>query len=224
VIVCVAPNFYNALKTRREIIMRTIKFLLAILLNIAVAGCGGGGDGYSISGMVILAGVAHQPALGVTINLAGASTATTTTVADWSYSPTGLANGSYRFTGLANGNYTVTPSLTGYAFSPTGTAVSVSGANVSNTNFTATAAATTYSISGTVSGAASSGVTITLGGDNTGTVVTGAGGIYTLSGLVAGNYTVTPSLSGFTFSPTNIAITSLAANSTANDFVATAIP
>ena len=64
----------------------------------------------------------------------------------------------------------------------------------------------TYSISGTVSGAASSGVTITLGGDNTGSVVTGVGGAYTISGLAFGNYTVTPSLSGSTFSPTNIAV------------------
>lgn len=114
--------------------MKTIKLLLAILLSLAVVACGGGGDGYSISGMVTLTGVAHQIALsGVTINLAGASTATTTTAAD----------GSYSFTGLANGSYTVTPSLTGYAFTPTGTAVGVSGANISNANFTATAVATT---------------------------------------------------------------------------------
>jgi hypothetical protein len=139
VIVCVAPNFSNSLKARREIIMRTIKFLLAILLNIAVAGCGGGGDGYSISGMVILAGVAHQPALGVTINLAGASTATTTTVADGSYSPTGLANGSYRFNGLANGNYTVTPSLSGFTFSPTNIAITSLAANSTANDFVATA-------------------------------------------------------------------------------------
>lgn len=195
--------------------MKSIKFLWATLLSIAIVACGGGGGGYSIPGRVTLTGVAHQFALsGVTIRLAGASTATTTTDED----------GSYCFTGLANGSYTVTPSLTGYAFTPTGTAVSASGANVSNTNFTATAAATTYSISGTVSGAASSGVTIALSGDNNGTVVTGMGGTYTISSLVAGNYTVTPSLSGFTFSPTNIAITSLAVNSTANNFVVAALP
>ena len=109
--------------------MRTIKFLLAILLGIAVAGCGGGGDGYSISGMVMLAGVAHQPALGVTINLAGASTATTTTDAD----------GSYSFTGLANGNYTVTPSLSGFTFSPTNIAITLLAANSTAKNFVATA-------------------------------------------------------------------------------------
>ena len=193
--------------------METIKFLLTILLGMAVAACGGGGGGGSdISGRVTLTGLAHDFALpGVTINLASASTITD-------------AYGSYSFTGLANGNYTVTPSLAGYAFSPTGTAVSVSGANATGTDFTATAAATAYSISGTVSGAASSGVKITLSGNNTGTAVTGTGGTYTISSLVAGNYTVTPSLSGFTFSPKNIAMTSLAANSTANNFVATAIP
>ena len=36
---------------------------------------------------------------------------------------------------------------------------------------------------------------------------TASGGTYTLSGLVSGSYTVTPSLSGYTFSPTSTAVT-----------------
>ncbi len=185
-------------------------FLSAIL---TLSGCGGGGGGssapatYSISGTVILSDAAQS---GVTITLTGGTTTTTD------------ASGNYRFTGLANGNYTVTPSKTGYAFSPVSLAVSVSGADVTGKNFAATVAATTYSVSGTVSGA--TGVTINLSGTNTGSVVTGAGGAYTLSGLVAGSYTVTPSLPGYTFTPTNKAVTIVDANSTANDFVATAIP
>jgi hypothetical protein len=47
VIVCVAATaiFSNSLKRKRRIIMRTIKFLLAILFSLAVAACGGGGGG-----------------------------------------------------------------------------------------------------------------------------------------------------------------------------------
>ncbi|MFY9327929.1 MAG: carboxypeptidase regulatory-like domain-containing protein [Georgfuchsia sp.] len=194
--------------------MNTIKYLLAIFFSITVAACGGGGGGgggspatYSVTGTVTLSGAALS---GVTITLTGGKTATTD------------ASGNYSVTGLANGNYTVTPTLAGYAFNPTSSAVSVSGANVTGTDFTATVAATTYSIAGTVSGA--TGVTITLSGDNTGSVVTGAGGAYTISGLLPGSYTVTPSLTGFTFVPTDKAVTIVAANSTANDFVATAIP
>lgn len=198
--------------------MKTIKFLLVMLFSIVIAACGGGGGSspppppatFSISGAV--SGAALP---GVTINLSGTSTKTATT----------NATGNYSFTGLTNGSYTVTPSLAGNTFSPTGTAVTVSGANTPNINFVATAlggGVSTYSISGTVSGAATSGVTLTLGGDNTGSVVSGAGGTYTFGNLLAGSYTVTPSLTGFTFSPANKAVT-LAANSIANDFIATAV-
>lgn len=186
-----------------------------MLFSMALVACGGGSSTpvtYGVSGTVTLSGAALA---GVTVTLTDGTTATTDTTD---------ASGNYSFTGLANGSYTVTPSKTGNAFNPSSLAVSVSGANVTGTNFTAITAATTYSISGTVSGAATNGVTITLSGANTGSVVTGAGGAYTLSGLVPGSYTVTPSLTGFTFAPTSKAVTIAAANSTANDFVATAIP
>ena len=40
--------------------------------------------------------------------------------------------------GLANGSYTITPTKSGYTFSPTSQQVTVNGANVSGVNFTAT--------------------------------------------------------------------------------------
>ena len=78
---------------------------------------------WSITGSVGAAGS------GATIALSGTSTATTTA----------NGSGSYTFTGLANGSYTVTPSLTGYTFSPTSVAVTVSGANATAATMTATA-------------------------------------------------------------------------------------
>ncbi|MEQ1629189.1 MAG: carboxypeptidase-like regulatory domain-containing protein [Gallionella sp.] len=197
--------------------MNSIRLFLAIFIGMFLAACGGGGGGaapvapttYSISGAV-----SGAAASGVTVTMTGTSAATTTTD----------ATGNYSFTGLTNGNYTITPTKATFAFSPTSSAVTVSGANVTGKNFVATAAAVTYSISGAVSGAATSGVTISLSGANTATVFTGAGGTYTLSGLVAGAYTVTPSLTGYSFAPASITIAALAANSTANNFVATLIP
>ena len=78
---------------------------------------------------------------GATITLTGASTATTTA----------NSSGAYTFTGLANGSYTVTPSLTGYTFSPASQAATVNGANVTVPNFTAAAAPSSITIDATVS-------------------------------------------------------------------------
>ena len=44
-----------------------------------------------------------------------------------------------RFTGLAKGSYTVTPSHTGFTFSPASLAETISTANITGANFTSTA-------------------------------------------------------------------------------------
>ncbi len=164
------------------------------------------GSTYSITGTV-----SGATASGVTMSLTGAATASTTTD----------ASGNYTFSGLANGSYTVTPSKSGYTFSPASIAVTISGANQTGKNFTATAVPT-YSISGTVSGDIASGVTMGLTGAATATTTTAADGTYTFGGLVNGSYTVAPSKSGYTFSPTSIAVTVSGANQTGKNFTATA--
>jgi hypothetical protein len=79
---------------------------------------------------------------------------------------------------------------------------------------TSTGGASTYSISGTVTGNVQAGVKITLGGDTQkGTTVTAKDGTYIFENLVdGGNYTVTPSLSGYTFTPTSTDVTISGAN------------
>ena len=106
-------------------------------------------------------------------------------------------------------------------FSPASIAVTISGANQTGKNFTATAVPT-YSISGTVSGDTASGVTVSLTGAATGTTTTDASGNYSFSGLANGSYTVTPSKSGYAFSPTSLAVTISGANQTGKNFTATA--
>jgi inhibitor of cysteine peptidase len=150
---------------------------------------------------------------GVTITVTGTATASATTD----------SSGNYSVTGVYDGSYTMTPSKTGYTFTPTSLAVTMSGANVTGKNFVAATGASTYIISGTVSGAVLSGVKITLSGAGS-TTTTNASGNYSFSGIVNGRYTVTPSMTGFTFSPANSAANVSGANVTVPNFVATAAP
>ncbi len=151
---------------------------------------------------------------GATVTLSGAASATTTA----------NSSGNYTFTGLANGTYAVTPSLTGYTFSPTTQSATVNGANVSGENFTATAqVGPTFSISGTISPIlGGSGATVLLSGAAGATTVTDSSGNYTFASLASGTYLVTPSNSGYSFTPVNQSVTISSANVSGVNFTATA--
>jgi FtsP/CotA-like multicopper oxidase with cupredoxin domain len=164
---------------------------------------------YSISGTVRTSG--GTPIAGVTITLSGASTGSTTT----------NAQGNYTLSGLSNGNYTVTPNLAPYTFSPVSRNVTVNNANVTGRNFTGIA----YSITGTIrtpSFTPIAGVTVQLTGAASATTTTNAQGQYTLNGLANGNYTVTPNLAPYTFSPVSRNVTVNNANVTGQNFTGTA--
>jgi hypothetical protein len=168
------------------------------------------GNTYSISGTISPAANGS----GATVTLSGAASGSTT--AD--------ASGNYTFTGLANGSYTVTPSKTGFTFTPTSAPATVSNANVTSVNFTI-AAIPTYSISGTISPAANgSGATVTLSGAGSATTTADASGNYTFTGRANGSYTVTPSKSGFTFTPANAAVTVSNASVSGVNFTAAVNP
>lgn len=115
--------------------------LLAVVLGIAAFswGCAGFVSGQtsqtnstpqtdSISGTISPSAAGN----GATVTLSGATTARVTA----------NSSGSYTFTGLANGTYAVTPSHTGYTFTPTSQTATLNGANVTGINFTATATQT----------------------------------------------------------------------------------
>jgi hypothetical protein len=82
-----------------------------------------------------------------------------------------------------------------------------------------TAALTTYSISGN---AGVANATVSYSGTATGSVTCDGSGNYTISGLANGGYTITPSLAGYTFSPTSSNQTVSGANITGVNFTATA--
>ena len=170
---------------------------------------------YSISGTVRTSG--GSPISGVTMALSGASSATTSTD----------GSGNYNFSGLSNGSYTLTPSMSGYTFAPTSRNVNMSGANVTSQDFTGTPPSITYSISGKVTtrprgsvpGSPISGVTMTLSGDAGATTITDGNGNYSFSGLNNGSYTVTPGMSGYSFTPTSISVTISGSNVSGQDFI-----
>jgi hypothetical protein len=141
---------------------------------------------------------------GVSVSTSGGSATTSST-------------GAWTISGLANGSYTVTPSKAGYSFSPASRAVTVSGADVSGQNFTGTATTTTYSISGS---AGTPSATVSFSGASSGSVVADASNNYSISSLVAGTYTVTPSKSGCTFSPASQSVT-VGPSATGKNFTAT---
>ena len=159
-----------------------------------------GGQTFAISGTIS----PSAGGSGATVTLSGAASATTTA----------NSSGAYTFTGLANGTYTVTPSHTGYTFGPTSLTAIVNGANVTGVNFTAAAqGGQTFAISGTISpSAGGSGATVTLSGAATATTTTDASGAYTFTGLSNGAYAVTPSKSGYSFSPSSVSATINGAN------------
>lgn len=161
----------------------------------------GGFVGFSISGN---AGVA-----GATVAYSGAA----------SGSVTADGSGNYTIPGLLNGAYTITPSKTGYTFSPTSANETLSGSNITGVNFTATPVL--YSISGN---AGVAGATVAWNGTSSGSTTADGSGNYTISGLANGPYTITPSKTGYTFSPTSASEIVSGSNITGVNFTASSGP
>ena len=128
------------------------------------------------------------------------------------------ATGTFAFSDLTAGQtYTVTPSKTNYTFAPLNQTFNNLSSNVT-ADFIGTL--NHYSISGTVrdiSGVGMPGVTMTLSGSMTGTIITGADGSYAFTNLPGGgNYSVTPSLAKFMFSPPFATFNNLSSNRVVN--------
>ncbi|HUJ27490.1 MAG TPA: carboxypeptidase-like regulatory domain-containing protein, partial [Myxococcales bacterium] len=181
---------------------------MAIVLAAACSsGSSNGSSNHKLSGSV--SGAVQS---GVVIGLTGAATGSATTD----------SSGAFSFT-LADGDYTLAPSKAGYTFDPDSRAVTLSGADVSGVSFVATAVTVTHSISGTVSGAVTAGVTVSALGPSSGSAVTDSGGAFTIAGLADGSYSVSPSLSGYVFTPSSQAVTVSGADVTGVSFTAAGV-
>jgi hypothetical protein len=89
-------------------------------------------------------------------------------------------------------------------------------------SITIAASACPCSISGTISGTGGNGATVTLSGTSSATVTANSSGAYIFTGLGIGSYTVTPSHTGYIFTPANQPVTIGGANVTGVNFTSTA--
>ncbi len=134
------------------------------------------------------------------------------------------------FAGAATANQTVTAQS---GFSPQFSSWSSSGpipefsstVNIGNTaNLFTIAACPEISGQVTLAGNGLSGVTMTLSGSENGNSTTNSSGDYTFLVPAGGNYTVTPALTGYTFTPPNQAFTDVIGNQNANFAAQTSTP
>ena len=148
----------------------------------------------------------------VTMALTGSALYATTTAADGSYVIGNLP---------AGGIFTVTPSATGYAFTPASTSFANLIADQS-ADFTATCAP---AISGLVRDrldGALAGVTVSLSGASTATAITDVNGRYAFDGVSLGqSFTITPTRAGFTFEPASVAVSTSTCGTTPATLLAT---
>ena len=121
-------------------------------------------------------------------------------------SATADGSGDYSLTAPYGWTGTITPSKSGYTFSPTTITVSTAvTANLTGQNFTA--AQLTYTISGSLG---QTGVTVTY----TGGTATVTGSNYTMTVAYGWSGTVKPTKSGYTFSPDSTIFTNVTSNQT----------
>lgn len=171
---------------------------------------------YSIQGWVL--DESDRGISGVTINLSGYVSGS---IVSGTY--TTQASGYYKFVGVPRGgDYTVTPSKAGYTFEPPSISTTSLNGNLDNQNFIGTPL--TYYIKGYVRDSEGVGieeVRMDLTGATEKVTHTNADGYYEFSGLVSGNYTVTPSKEGYSFSPPQRSYSPLDANKDNQNFVGT---
>jgi alkaline phosphatase D len=165
----------------------------------------------SIAGTVTVGGSALS---GVTMTASVGSSASTSTDGSGNYTLSNLIDGS---------NYTITPTKASFTFTPTSRSFNPLSVDQTSQNFVATPDVALYTASGTVTlgGSPLAGVTVTLSGDSSGSTTTDGSGNWSIGNLAAGgNFTFTPTLTGYNFSPLYTAVTSIASNTTGVSFAA----
>jgi hypothetical protein len=164
---------------------------------------------YSLSGRV--ADGSAQPLAGVNVHLSGSADADTTTDAAGHYTFTNLPQG---------GSFTLTPSVTGFTFTPPSRAVNNLQSDQTGLDFTGQLI--TYTMAGTVvdgNSAGLSGVNVHLSGSAVSDTTTDAAGNYSFTNLQqGGSFILTPSRTGYHFTPPSRAVSNLQGDQTGLDF------
>jgi hypothetical protein len=129
------------------------------------------------------------------------------------------SDGSYQFSRLREGgSFTVSASKVHFTMAPASQTFNNLTSN-QTLNFTASATnAPFFTVGGQITnnGSGLSGVAVTLSGSLQSIQTTDSNGNYSFTLAGGGNYTVTPSITGFTFGPVNQTFNNLSANQTGN--------
>ncbi|HEX7313869.1 MAG TPA: carboxypeptidase regulatory-like domain-containing protein [Pyrinomonadaceae bacterium] len=167
---------------------------------------------YSLSGRVT--DQSAQPIPNVNVHLSGSADLDTTTDAAGNYSFSGLVQG---------GNFVVTPSDASYNFSPPSRAVNNLQSDQTGLDFVGTL--NTHTVTGSivdVNAAPLAGVNVHLSGSADRDVVTDAAGNYSFVGIPhGGNFIITPTVTGYHFTPPSRTVNNLQSDQTGLDFVGT---
>jgi len=145
-------------------------------------------DTYSIGGQIRLNGSGYTGTASVGIVGGGINTSTSTS-----------GGGNFTFSNLLVADYDITPNVSNQTLTPTDMTINgdelPSSGNIFDLN--------TYSLSGqvTLGPDGYAGATVNLTGAATASTTTPASGDYTFDGLLAGNYTLTPLVSGQSLTP-----------------------
>lgn len=146
---------------------------------------------YSMTGSVSLAGVRQAGVRIEFTNPSGAGVAFTG------------PDGSFILSGAPNGEYQVTPVMAGQAFRPASRVATLDNADVPFLHFFMHGSPA-HSITGQTSDIA--GVRLSLIGDDTAAVLSRAGGLFQIPSLRLGSFTLTPTKTGVTFTPSSVEI------------------
>lgn len=149
----------------------------------------------SIAGTVTLNGANFA---GVNLELRSGSSVTGTLLQETD----SASDGTYSFASLANGTYTVVPVKSGYTFAPVSITITTTGVASTANNFTATlggGTGSTYTISGLCYQGTSTGVPGVLVTAGSYSATTDAFGVYAITGVPVGTYTIRASKINYTW-------------------------
>jgi len=155
---------------------------------------------YTITGLIRTA--ESTPVAGVSVAISPVPGGTTTPVVT-------NASGAYTLSNVPAGTYTLTATKANTTFEPSSQSVTVTTGN-KTADFTAIPIIVLYQVSGRIANSAGVGIvgaTVMRSGTGTTTATSNGAGYYTFNGVPNGTYTVTPSMSGTTFSPASRSVT-----------------
>jgi hypothetical protein len=165
---------------------------LSPLVRVAV----GGPSSFGISGSISLSN--GTPLQGVTVSLSGGASVVTD------------LDGHYAFPSLASGGtYSITPTLAGYTFTPPGLTYNNLSGDVTNADFKASGVTSGPAISGqvTVLGVTQPNVRVYVNGAQSKWTTTDNTGHYSVAVAANGTYFVSPAVTGVSFNPIRVNIT-----------------